>query len=118
MKLFLKSLLLLCLVAVFSLAALAEPENHASCIIEEQCFERDGQKLYGKLYLPEDAAYPIPLLILSHGLGSNHHIMEPYAERFAQAGLAAYVFDYIGGSEVRIIRLKTEKETRKEEAID
>jgi len=80
-------------------AALAEPAENAAYTAEEQCFERNGQKIYGKLYLPEDAAYPLPLLILSHGLGSNHHKMEPYAERFAENGLAAYVFDYIGGSE-------------------
>ena len=43
--------------------------------------------------------YPLPLVILSHGLGSNHHIMEPYAEFFSDSGIAAFVFDYIGGSE-------------------
>ena len=93
------SILLLLLALVCSPSALAEPAKDAAGIVEERCFERNGQKIYGKLYLPEDAAYPLPLMILSHGLGSNHHKMEPYAERFAENGLAAYVFDYIGGSE-------------------
>ena len=61
--------------------------------------EKDGKKIYGKLYQPEDAVFPLPLLILSHGLGSDHTIMEPYAELFAENGFAAFVFDYIGGSE-------------------
>ena len=69
----------------------------------EDCpMERGGQRIYGKLYLPETAAGPLPLVILSHGLGSNHLIMEPYAERFARSGIAACVFDYIGGSEVSL----------------
>ena len=56
----------------------------------EDCpMERDGKRIYGKLYLPETTAGPLPLVILSHGLGSNHLIMEPYAERFAQSGIAA-----------------------------
>ena len=96
----LTTLLLLALASAF--AALAEPTNPPACNPEDHCLERDGQKLYGKLYLPENAAYPIPLMLLSHGLGSNHTIMEPYAERFAESGIAAFVFDYIGGSEVSL----------------
>ena len=68
-------------------------------ITEEYSLERDGKKIYGKLYLPENAEFPLPLLILSHGLGSDHTKMDPYAEIFAGNGFAAYVFDYIGGSE-------------------
>jgi len=66
---------------------------------EDCSLERGGQRIYGKLYQPEAAADPLPLVILSHGLGSNHLIMEPYAQRFAQNGIAAFVFDYLGGSE-------------------
>jgi pimeloyl-ACP methyl ester carboxylesterase len=66
---------------------------------EERWLERDGQKIYGRLYLPEKTDAPLPLVILSHGLGSNHTKMEPYAESFAENGCAAFVFDYIGGAE-------------------
>ena len=66
---------------------------------EEYRLEREGQQIYGKLFLPEEADAPLPLVILSHGLGSDHRIMEPYAESFAENGFAAFVFDYIGGSE-------------------
>lgn len=91
-------LLFAALFCVFS-APSARAEAQAPPQTEELYLERSGKKLYGKLYLPEDATSPLPLVILSHGLGSNHHIMEPYAEFFADSGIAAFVFDYIGGSE-------------------
>ena len=53
-----------------------------------------------EIFIPETHHIkPLPLVILSHGLGSDHRIMEPYAESFAENGFAAFVFDYIGGSE-------------------
>ena len=56
-----------------------------------------------EIFIPETHHIkPLPLVILSHGLGSDHRIMEPYAESFAENGFAADVFDYIGGSEVCI----------------
>ena len=73
-----------------------------SISVEEYGMERDGKKIYGKLYMPQNAVCPLPLVILSHGLGSDHRIMEPYAQRFAESGFAAYVFDFIGGSESRL----------------
>ena len=91
-------LLFAALFCVFS-APSARAEAQTSPQTEELYLERGGKKLYGKLYLPEDAVSPLPLVILSHGLGSNHHIMEPYAEFFSDSGIAAFVFDYIGGSE-------------------
>ena len=56
---------------------------------EVRWLERDGQKIYGRLYLPEKTDAPLPLVILSHGLGSNHSKMEPYAESFAENGCTA-----------------------------
>ncbi len=91
-------LLFAALFCVFS-APSARAEAQTSPQTEELYLERGGKKLYGKLYLPEDAVSPLPLVILSHGLGSNHHIMEPYADFFSDSGIAAFVFDYIGGSE-------------------
>src|SRR4051812_3692776 len=45
------------------------------------------------LFMP-DAERP-PLVILGHGLGATReYALEPYAERFAEAGIAALVFTY------------------------
>jgi len=100
-KLFLQPFILFILLMIFSspIAGASAPENASSVITENRWLERDGQKIYGKLFLPEETDAPLPLVILSHGLGSDHRIMEPYAESFAENGFAAFVFDYIGGSE-------------------
>ena len=100
-KLFLQPFVLFVLLMIFSspTAGASAPENASSVITENRWLERDGQKIYGKLFLPEETDAPLPLVILSHGLGSDHRIMEPYAESFAENGFAAFVFDYIGGSE-------------------
>lgn len=100
-KLFLQPFVLFVLLMIFSspIAGASAPENTSSVITENRWLERDGQKIYGKLFLPEETDAPLPLVILSHGLGSDHRIMEPYAESFAENGFAAFVFDYIGGSE-------------------
>ncbi len=59
-------------------------------------FSRDGQKIAGKLYLPKDMS-ELALVIMSHGFGANWSKTQPYAEFFANHGLAAYIFDFIGG---------------------
>ena len=100
-KLFLQPFVLFVLLMIFSspIAGASAPESTSSVITENRWLERDGQKIYGKLFLPKESDTPLPLVILSHGLGSDHRIMEPYAESFAENGFAAFVFDYIGGSE-------------------
>lgn len=93
--------LILLLASSSPAGAVFAAENMGGVITEEHCLERDDQKIYGKLFLPEKSDAPLPLVILSHGLGSDHLIMEPYAESFAENGFAAYVFDYIGEPKFR-----------------
>lgn len=94
------AILLILLMAMLPQNTLALARERAGGVsTEERWLERDGQKIYGRLYLPEKTDTPLPLVILSHGLGSNHSKMEPYAESFAENGCAAFVFDYIGGAE-------------------
>src|SRR3954451_12154462 len=51
----------------------------------------DGSRAW--LFMP-DAERP-PLVILGHGLGASREFgLEPYARRFADAGIAALVFTY------------------------
>lgn len=96
----LRAVLLILLAALATVGTAGYAGADTGAARTEDCsLERAGQRIYGKLYLPETAEEPLPLVILSHGLGSNHLIMEPYAEYFAQSGIAACVFDYIGGSE-------------------
>ena len=64
--------------------------------VEEVGFERDGLHIYGELYLPETET-PLPLVVISHGFGGNSRDVRAYAEMFAENGIAACAFDFIGG---------------------
>src|SRR5437870_2368155 len=56
-------------------------------------FPSAGDDCRAWLFMP-DAERP-PLVILGHGLGATREYgLEPYAERFAEAGIAALVFTY------------------------
>src|SRR3954468_19702901 len=56
-------------------------------------FFSSGDECRAWLFMP-DAERP-PLVILGHGLGaSREYGLQPYAERFAEAGIAALVFTY------------------------
>ena len=54
-------------------------------------------RIYGVAYVP-DAVEKALLVIFSHELGNDHTSGVRYAERLAQAGYAAYVFDFCGGT--------------------
>ena len=59
-------------------------------------FERNGKKIYGELYLPAGEG-PFPAVIMAHGFGGQCAHNRPSAEFFSQNGIAAYIFDFIGG---------------------
>ena len=64
----------------------------------EEIWCLNGEKqIYGIAYIPsgEDS---FPLIIFSHELGNDHESGIRYAERLAEAGYAAYVFDFCGGT--------------------
>jgi fermentation-respiration switch protein FrsA (DUF1100 family) len=64
-------------------------------------FASQGKRCAAWLYLPSGLA-PFPCVILAHGLGATRELrLDAYATRFAEAGLAALVFDYhyFGASE-------------------
>lgn len=62
--------------------------------------QRDGQTIYGVLYLPQGAGdgEALPAVIFSHGFGGTHAVGTPYAQALAQAGYVVYCFDFCGGS--------------------
>lgn len=59
-------------------------------------FESRGTRCAGTLYLPDGLERP-PAIVLAHGFGAERAWGLPaFAERFVQAGFAAFLFDYRG----------------------
>jgi uncharacterized protein len=58
-------------------------------------FDAEGVTLRGWLYRPDDAGDdPVPTIVMAHGFSAVKEMyLDVYAERFAEAGLAALVFD-------------------------
>src|SRR3712207_6570143 len=60
-------------------------------------FSSGGVDVAAWLYLPEEGvpAHPHACVVMAHGFaGTRRDRIDAYAERFAQAGLAALLFDY------------------------
>ena len=64
---------------------------------QEIWVKNNDMNIYGVAYVP-DTNRKMPLIIFSHELGNDHTSGERYAERLAEAGYAAYVFDFCGGT--------------------
>lgn len=65
-------------------------------MIIDKTYEIQGQKIRGKLYLPEKEEKQ-KIIILSHGLSLNYTYMIPYAEKLYDKEVATFIFDYRGG---------------------
>ena len=89
---------ILMLVAVSMLYGCASPNKTTtnSASQEEIWLNKGGQKIFGILYRP-DGVKKAPLLIVSHGIGSNHRSGIPYAEALTKLGYAVYCYDFCGG---------------------
>lgn len=62
--------------------------------VEEQSFQRNGMKIYGKLFIP-DRISPMHLVILSHGFGGNHGgFVSTYVAAKCPADVAGLVLLY------------------------
>lgn len=66
--------------------------------VHELTFERCGMAIYGNLYLPKGDRKAWPTAIMGHGFNSSYFFLAPYAAVLAENGVAAYVFDFCGGS--------------------
>ena len=63
---------------------------------EDTTFDSHGTQCAAWLYRPEGVADPA-IVVMGHGFGATREMrLDAYAERFAQAGFAALVFDYRG----------------------
>ena len=71
-----------------------EPE----LVCEELSCNRDGYKIYGKMYRKVSEGSKAPCVILSHSSSLTHAAMAGYAESIAEKGMSAYCFDFCGGS--------------------
>ena len=57
-------------------------------------FDAAGVTLRGWLYLPQGAPKPAPAVVMAHGFSAvKEQHLDRFAEVFAEAGLAALVFD-------------------------
>lgn len=65
--------------------------------IQELPTQRDGNRIYGVVYIPQDAGGQMPAVIYAHGYGVTHQNGIQYAERLAAHGYVVYCFDFCGG---------------------
>lgn len=73
-----------------------ESEEESAFKREEfECY-RDGMRISGELLLPNQGGV-MPLVILAHGYGGNRYDVSDYAAVLAEHGIAACIFDFIGG---------------------
>lgn len=62
---------------------------------EDVHFESEGTRCAGWLFRPDGDGGRRPIVVLAHGFGGTMEArLGAYAERFAEAGIAALVFDY------------------------
>lgn len=77
---------------------------------EDLEFDSHGTRCQGYLYRPLNASAPVPCVIMAHGFGATRECgLTPYAEAFARAGYAVFLFDYrhfgASGGEARQVLL-------------
>lgn len=65
---------------------------------QEVYAKRDGNRIYGVMYIPQQAGEKMPAVIFSHGFGGTHRVGAQYAENLAENGYVVYCFDFCGGS--------------------
>ncbi|MCK4755033.1 MAG: alpha/beta hydrolase [Calditrichia bacterium] len=58
-------------------------------------FKVEGMLVKAWLYLPVDVSVPVPCIVMNHGFGGTRDwILENYAIRFQDAGMAVLTYDY------------------------
>ncbi len=73
-------------------------EKRGAYTIQESSFQWGEQMVYGRMYLPNDGNQTWPTVILSHGIGADISHIEGLGMMFAERGIAAYAFEFRGGS--------------------
>lgn len=65
--------------------------------VQELYAHRDDRRIYGVVYIPQEAGEQMPAVIYAHGYGVTHQNGIQYAEKLAENGYAVYCFDFCGG---------------------
>ena len=72
------------------------PDSSTKFTRIDETFISQGDNLKAWLYRPSGVLKP-PVVVMAHGFGGERWMRLPaYAERFAQRGIAVFVFDYRG----------------------
>ena len=74
-----------------------EIEETETCLKEDMTFYKESQKICGELYIPDNSYDEYPLVILSHGFGSNMDSVRNLAKDICKIGCATFIYDFIGG---------------------
>lgn len=77
---------------------------------EEKRILHHGREVYGTLYLPEGAGC-FPAVIFSHGYNGRGEDFAEYAAYLADRGIAAFCYDFCGGSVQSKSSMKTTEMT-------
>ena len=77
--------------------AQVDPHKTYAYEVREIWVDNNGQKIYGEAYVPITDGR-VPLVIHSHGMGTNHNAGASYGEKYAPHGIALYCFDFRGGT--------------------
>ena len=80
--------------------ATSDDDFQAVCGYSEQeiwC-SRDGLAIYGVALVPDEDASTFPTVIISHGFSGSYEDSLVYGRRLARNGIAAYCYDFCGGS--------------------
>ncbi len=74
-----------------------DPNKTYDYEVREIWTENNGNRIYGEAYIPNTGGRS-PLILFSHGLGTNHESGASYAKKLAPRGFAVYTWDFPGGS--------------------
>ena len=76
--------------------------SHQSKYRKDVSFKVEGDSISAWLYLPENTSSPVPCIVMGNGFGGTKNmVLDSYAVRFQEAGMAVLAFDYryLGASE-------------------
>lgn len=88
-------------------------------MVQDMTFRKEnGMKIQGRIYLPKKRKGKMPLVIFSHGFGSNFRELEHHGDGFAKAGICCLFFDFCGGGRLSLSDGIMEEMTIESECAD